>query len=264
MAYIKKQLTPIKVKYESSTPATPESGFGIFYFDNATQLPKFKNAAGTNDFLGNPTFPLLASDGLQSAPAYAFSNDTSTGIYRSAAQVMSFSVNNTHMMKMNTTDVIFKPDATSGNFYIGSGSMAGLSRGAGTNHLRVNGERIELRDGNSIGTLLNIDQTNLDIYAALQFQPDNTLDCGRNTAPAMQRPRHLYVGTSLQVGTSGAASASEIANFTATAKGVVFPNITSVPAAPVAGMVVFDTNNSTGAGTNKLVVYDGTTWIALH
>lgn len=109
----------------------------------------------------------------------------------------------------------------------------------------------------------------MDVQTAITWGSDNTYDIGVYEGASYSggnivRPRYVHVGTGLTVDYETALTSSEIAVFSSTSKGVVFPNITSCPAAPVSGMVVLDTNNSCGVGTNKLIVYAGGAWAALH
>jgi hypothetical protein len=73
----------------------------------------------------------------------------------------------------------------------------------------------------------------------------------------------LTTGGSLSIGNANnAANASSILDLTSTTKGFLPPRMTNAQmvaiATPAAGLVVYDTTN------NKLNVYDGTNWVAVH
>lgn len=53
------------------------------------------------------TVPLLSADGTVSAPSYSFTNNTNLGIYREAANTMSFTAGGVKQMSISTTGVTF-------------------------------------------------------------------------------------------------------------------------------------------------------------
>jgi hypothetical protein len=251
MSYIKKQLVPLKIKYESSTPATPETGFGVIYFDSTSQLPYFRNAAGSSGAISSPTFPLDATAGSVSNPSIYF-GDSDSGLYSAGLNQLQFATAGTLRFSVVNNEV--RVDSSFLRIGTGTSNNGVITVGitAGDLDYKSNSHRFFTDTGNSI---LDLDNDLVSVYQPMAFRNNNADDLGRTPGGTDFKPRHVYVGTSIQVGTSGAASASEIANFTSTTKGVVFPNATSAAVVtPVAGMVIFDT------GINKLKVYNGTTW----
>jgi hypothetical protein len=61
------------------------------------------------------TFPLLAPDGIDTAPSYSFADDTNTGIYSSAADTISFACGGTARALLNTTTLDFSVSMRGGS-----------------------------------------------------------------------------------------------------------------------------------------------------
>jgi len=95
----------------------------------------------TAQFTG--TLPFRGQDGTAAAPAYSFSADTNTGIYRSAADTMNFAVNGTNVLGIQTSSVSssvrylnIDGSAASPSYSFGTGLNMGMYR-IGTNILGV-------------------------------------------------------------------------------------------------------------------------------
>ena len=130
------------------------------------------------------------------------------------------------------------------NFFSGGGYSIGR-----------NGTAVELISGGSIAFYIGANQ-GYSLTAALGHVWYSAI----SGSAALGR---LDTGGSLSIGKGGtAAVASSIVELSSTTKGFLPPRMTNAQmvaiATPASGLVVYDTTN------NKLNVYDGTNWIAVH
>lgn len=99
-AYTQTQTGEAPIKWVSALPATcvtTNKTRVLIYKYTATTGIYYCSAANTWTQVGTSTmsYPALASDGSASAPAFSFSSDTDTGIYRSGANTLNFATGGT-------------------------------------------------------------------------------------------------------------------------------------------------------------------------
>ena len=87
---------------------TADISTGIYYSSSSMGF----STAGTRKLLLDSSkveisyVPVYAINGSASAPAYSFTNDTNTGIYRSTTDTLTFSTGGTGRVSINTTNVV--------------------------------------------------------------------------------------------------------------------------------------------------------------
>lgn len=256
MSYNKKQLVPIKLKYEGSTPATPESGFGVIYFDNSSQLLYFKNAAGTSGAISMPQFPLNATSGSAAAPSIYFA-ESDSGIYAGGVDRVAITINGSESFAVINGDTRI----VTGRLYISTHASTGyLTNGISAGDIDVVSPSVRFVGAGSVA-VMDLDADNISCYQHIICRNDNTVDIGRAEGGTQFNPRNVYIGSGLLVGGGTSIATSSLVDLTSTSKCLRLPNLTSNPSTPLAGHIAFDTNNSTGVGSNKVAIYNGTAWV---
>lgn len=152
-----------------STAPVSSAGTGRLRYNESTEEFEFSANGGAYQSLGGGggvTYPLLADDGAVGAPAYSFSADPNTGIFRSGDDTMALVAGGEFLLSVSFSDSnpqVFFPDGTVSNppisFYSspssginhGTDSVTIITSGEDVAHFisDEDGQRVLLRDGSA-------------------------------------------------------------------------------------------------------------------
>ena len=216
---------------------------------------------------------LLLSNGTATNPSYSFSSGTNYGMYFSAGQ-LDFTTAGIQALFIDSSQNTNIPFASKIHF-VNTGGLAtlydwGTSTEGGSVSVNTTGGlsstyTINIKDPGAGGAgqadfyNINLNSNNIlqlarndagtDTYlllaAELLFSTDNTQDLGGDSnGTFLYRPRHVFVGTDIGIGTSGLNNAAVQLQMVSTTKGFLQPVMTTTQknaiSSPPEGLEVYD------------------------
>jgi hypothetical protein len=248
--------------------ATPSASYPVTLYNPTSAFLVFNNNAGSNTF-GGFRFQIAGNDRYTFAydgnnGNFIVSRFNASGVYQGNNITAFNSTGNVVIAGSGSaTDAGYRLDVNGTARVSGTALFTGNIGGNSWNFDSGNGRWVFGTSTNQLSryfTLINIWSTTAATLAVrnIASQTANSLQIENSSSTVLSG---FDVNGGLFVG-STSLNASAIIEATSTTKGFLPPRMTNAQmvaiATPAAGLVVYDTTN------NKLNVYDGTNWVAVH